>query len=108
MIIQDIAWNIDEHRALTARHGTTQGIVQDFGNAVGFVYLDRQLGDWLKHTEQVEFLEGVLVIMPERRPTGNSHHWRMPNVGRGNAGEQIRCPRATGDQTHRWCASDAR
>ena len=51
MIIQDIAWDVDEHRALAARHGATQGIVQDFGNAVGFVHLDRQFGYWLKHTE---------------------------------------------------------
>ena len=50
MIIQDIAWDVDEHRP-AARHGATQGIVQDFGNAVGFVHLDGQLGHWLKHTE---------------------------------------------------------
>src|SRR6266853_1525838 len=31
----------------------------------------------------------------------------MPDVGRGDAGDQILRPRATADQTHGWRASDA-
>ena len=80
--------------------------MHDFRDALGLVDLNCQLGHWLKQADQVEFLKGVFVVMPERRTTGNRHHWRMPYIRRGNASEQICRPWATGDQTHCRCPGD--
>jgi hypothetical protein len=65
-LAQDVAGDLDQHRAAPARHGRAQRRAEQIGDALGPRDRKRKLGHGLEHRDQVVFLEGVFLRVIER------------------------------------------
>jgi len=105
---QHVARDLDEHRARAAAHGRAERAPQELGNALRLGDLDRLFRHRPEHADQVELLEGVLLIVVERDAADEDHDRRMGDMGRGHAGDEIRGAGTARDQADAGTIGDAR
>ena len=107
-VVEDVAGDLDQHRTAPAAHRGAQRGAEELRDAVGLSDLNRPLGHRAEHADQVELLEGILLIVLDRDATHEDNHGGMRDVRRRHSGEEIRRARAAGDQAHARQASHPR
>jgi hypothetical protein len=100
LVVEDVAGNLDEHGPPAATHRRPQGRLEQLGDALGPRDLDGELGHRPEHPQQVEFLEGILLVVLEGDPAHEDDDRRVSHVRGGDPGEQVRRPRTAGDEAH--------
>src|SRR5262249_3774212 len=105
---QPVAWDLDEHGAPAAAPRPPGPGPRELGNPLRLVDQDRLLGHRPEHADEVELLEGVLLIVVERDAADQDHDRRVGDVGGSHTGEEIRGAGPAGDEAYARMIGDAR
>ena len=97
---QQVAWNVDEDRALLARHRRAEGVPEELRNAVRGVDGERLLGHRAEERNVVGLLEGIPVDDVPGRRARNGDDRRVARVRRVDAGDEVRRAGAVGHEAY--------
>ena len=108
LLVQHVARDLDEHRAGPAAHRRAQGPAEELGDTLGLVDQERLLGHGPEHRDQVVFLERVFLIVIERDAADEDDHRRVGDMGRRDAGQEVRRPGTARHEADARSVRDAR
>ncbi len=106
--VDEVARDVDQHRAGPPRAGDREGLPDDVGDEVGAVDAYRPLRDRGEHPLGGDLLRRPAMGGRGGASTGEHDDRQRADVGLGNPGEEIRAPGAGRDEADTRCAGELR